>query len=58
MKGVHAKPFLGIEQTGKRVFLRDFDWWRCSNGKIVENLYIFDSLRLALQLGGYDISEI
>ena len=56
--GVNAKPFLGIEQTGKRVFMRDCDWLRWSNGKIVENSCMLDTLHLALQLGRDVISEI
>ena len=56
--GVHAKPFLGIEQTGNRVFMRDFDRWRCSNGKIDENWCMFYTLHLALQLGRDVIGEI
>ena len=56
--GVHAKPFLGIEQTGNRVFMHDFDRWRCSKGKIVENWCMFYTLHLALHLGRDVISEI
>jgi predicted ester cyclase len=56
--GVHVKPFLGIEPTGNRVFMRDCDWWRCSNGKIVENWCMLDTLHLAIQLGRDVISEI
>ena len=56
--GVHVKPFLGIEPTGNRVFMRDCDWWRCSNGKIVENWCMLDTLHLALQLGRDVINEI
>ena len=56
--GVHVKTFLGIEPTGNRVFMRDCDWWRCSNGKIVENWCMLDTLHLALQLGRDVISEV
>lgn len=56
--GVHVKPFLGLEPTGKRVFMRDCDWWRCQNGKIIENWCMLDIPHLLLQLG-YDLfSEI
>lgn len=27
--GVHVKPFMGIAPEGKRIYLRDCDWWRC-----------------------------
>ena len=56
--GFHAKPFLGIEQTGKRVFMRECDWWRCSNEKIGESWCMLDTLHIALQLGRDIISEI
>ena len=56
--GVHVKPFLGIAQTGNRVFMRDFDRWRCSNGKIFENWCMLETLHLALQLGRDIRSEI
>lgn len=56
--GLHVKPFLGIEPTGNRVYMRDCDWWRCKNGKIVENWCMVDTLHLALQLGRDVLSEI
>jgi len=52
--GVHAGPFLGLEPTGKRVFMRDCDWWRCKDGKIVENWCMLDIPHLLMQLG-YDL---
>ena len=56
--GIHVKPFLGIEPTGTRIFMRDCDWWRCTNGKIIENWCMLDTLHLVLQLGRDVISEI
>lgn len=56
--GVHAKPFLGIEPTGNRVFMRDCDWWRCSDGKIIENWCMLDTLHLVKQLGIDVIGEL
>jgi predicted ester cyclase len=53
-----VKPFLGIEPTGTRIFMRDCDWWRCANGKIIENWCMLDTLHLVLQLGRDVISEI
>jgi predicted ester cyclase len=49
--GVHVKPFLGLEPTGKRVFMRDCDWWRCEDGKIIENWCMLDIPHVLLQLG-------
>ena len=56
--GIHVNPFLGIEPTGNRVFMRDCDWWRCSNGKIVENWCMLDTLHLVKQLGIDVIEDI
>lgn len=52
--GVHVKPFLGLEPTGKRVYMRDCDWWRCADGKIIENWCMLDIPHVLLQLG-YDL---
>ncbi len=52
--GIHVKPFLGLEPTNERVFMRDCDWWRCENGKIIENWCMLDIPHLLLQLG-YDL---
>ena len=56
--GVHVKPFMGIGATGKRIYLRDCDWWRCENGKIMENWCMVDTLHLARQLGCDVIAEV
>lgn len=55
--GIHVKPFMGIDATGTRIYLRDCDWWRCENGKIVENWCMVDTLHLAKQLGRDVIAE-
>ncbi|MDG1531545.1 MAG: ester cyclase [Paracoccaceae bacterium] len=52
--GVQVKPFLGLKTTGKRVFMRDCDWWRCEDGKIIENWCMLDIPHVLLQLG-YDL---
>ncbi len=52
--GVQVKPFLGQAPTGKRVFMRDCDWWRCADGKIIENWCMLDIPHVLLQLG-YDL---
>ena len=56
--GIHVKTFLGIEPTGTRIFMRDCDWWRCANGKIIENWCMLDTLHLVQQLGWDVIQEI
>ena len=52
--GIHVGPFLGIEPTGKRVYMRDCDWWRCEDGKIIENWCMLDIPHVLKQLG-YDL---
>ncbi len=52
--GVHVGRFLGLPPTGKRVFMRDCDWWRCADGKIVENWCMLDIPHVLMQLG-YDL---
>lgn len=52
--GVHVRPFLGLEPTGKRVFMRDCDWWRCEGGQIIENWCMLDIPHVLMQLG-YDL---
>ncbi|MCI2401128.1 ester cyclase [Aliiroseovarius subalbicans] len=52
--GVHVRPFLGLAPTGKRVFMRDCDWWRCEDGKIIENWCMLDIPHVLMQLG-YDL---
>lgn len=52
--GVQVKPFLGLPATGKRVYMRDCDWWRCADGKIIENWCMLDIPHVLLQLG-YDL---
>ncbi|MDC0345761.1 ester cyclase [Planktomarina sp.] len=56
--GVHVKPFLGLEATGKRVFMRDCDWWRCEDGKIIENWCMLDIPHVLLQLGFDVFAEV
>ena len=48
--GVQTRSFLGLEPTGKRVFMRDCDWWRCKDGKIVENWCMLDIPHVLMQL--------
>ncbi|MCK0125948.1 ester cyclase [Gelidibacter sp. F2691] len=52
--GIHVGPFLGLAPTGKRVFMRDCDWWRSEDGKIIENWCMLDIPHVLMQLG-YDL---
>ena len=54
LTGIQVKSFLGVEPTQKRVFMRDCNWWRCENGKILENWCMLDIPHVLLQLG-YDL---
>ncbi len=56
--GIQRQPFMGIDTTNTRIYLRDCDWWRCQNGKIMENWCMVDTLHLAKQLGRDVIEEI
>lgn len=56
--GIHVKPFLGLEAAGKRVFMRDCDWWRCEDGKIIENWCMLDIPHVLLQLGFDVFAEV
>ena len=47
-----------ISHTNKRIYMRDCDWWRCKDGKILENWCMVDTLDLVLQLGRDVIAEI
>ena len=48
--GIHVGRFMGIGKTGKRVYMRDCDWWRMQDGKILENWCMVDTLDLAMQM--------
>jgi len=52
--GGFARPLFGIRPTGKRVFLREGDWWRRKDGKIIENGCMLDIAHVLVQLG-YDL---
>ena len=56
LTGVQVKPFLGLPATQKRVFMRDCDWWRCTDGKIIENWCMLDIPHVLMQLG-YDLFD-
>lgn len=54
LTGVQVKPFLGLPATNKRVYMRDCDWWRIEDGKIIENWCMLDIPDVLMQLG-YDL---
>ena len=51
MDGTHTGPWLGIPPDGKRINIRLTTIHRISNGKIVEDWVIVESLGLFQQLG-------
>ena len=56
--GVHIRPFMGIAPNNRRIYMRDCDWWRCKDGKIMENWCMVDTLHLAHQLGRDILAEL
>ena len=56
--GVHIRPFMGITPNNRRIYMRDCDWWRCKDGKIMENWCMVDTLHLAHQLGRDILAEL
>lgn len=50
--GTHTGgDLMGMGATGKAMHLRDFDWYRVENGKIIENWCMIDNIHLLDQLG-------
>ncbi len=50
--GTHTGgDLLGLAATGKTFKLRDYDWYRLEDGKIVENWCFIDNIHLMRQLG-------
>ncbi|MEM7346329.1 MAG: ester cyclase [Chloroflexota bacterium] len=47
----HTGDYLGYAPTGKRLTLRDFDWWRREGDLLVENWVPIDMIHLFYQLG-------
>ncbi len=42
---------MGLAATGKGIKIRDYDWWRIEDGKIIENWCMIDNAHLLKQLG-------
>ena len=50
-EATHRGRFLGIAPTGKRVTIRYMDFWKVSEGRIVDNYVMVDFADVAAQLG-------
>lgn len=52
MRGTHQGPFLGVPATGKTIIAQAVNFYRFSEGKIVEERGQPDLLNLLQQIGG------
>jgi len=52
MTMTHKGPYLGLPATGRALSLRVMDFYRCSQGRIVENWVLLDYGDLYRQMGG------
>jgi hypothetical protein len=50
-EATHSGEFMGIPPTGKRVIIRDMDFWKVGDGKIVDNWVMVDFPFVMQQLG-------
>lgn len=50
-EAIHSGEFMGIAPTGKRVEIRYMDFWKVSDGKIVDNWVMVDFPYVMQQLG-------
>ena len=51
IEGTHSGPFMGIAPTGKRVRIPYMDFWRVSEGRIIDNPVSVDFASVMAQLG-------
>jgi steroid delta-isomerase-like uncharacterized protein len=51
MTGTHRGPFLGVQATGRQVSVIVVDFYRVTDGKIVEETSLIDVFGLLQQLG-------
>ena len=51
MTMTHKGDYLGVKATGRKLTLRVMDFYRCNNGKIMENWVLLDYLDLFNQMG-------
>ncbi|GIT70281.1 MAG: hypothetical protein Ct9H300mP28_00950 [Pseudomonadota bacterium] len=54
--GNTSGKFMGMPRRGKRVEIRYMDFWKVSNGKIVDNWVMVDFPTLCPKLGGAPLS--
>ncbi|MTH95939.1 ester cyclase [Roseibium sp. RKSG952] len=57
MTMTHQGDYLGMKASGKKLTLRVMDFYRCADGKIMENWVLLDYLDLFHQLGRDLITE-
>lgn len=51
IEATHTGPFMGIAPTGRRVVIPYMDFWRVSEGRIVDNPVSVDFAHVLFQLG-------
>lgn len=49
--GTHTGPILGVEATGKPVWLLEFGVWRLVDGLVAEAWFLADEVKLGITLG-------
>ncbi len=49
--GTHGGDYLGVNATGRKITQRVMDFWRCADGRIMENWVFIDIPDLLLQIG-------
>lgn len=47
----HTGEYLGLAPTGRKITIRDFDWWRREGDLLVENWVPIDIVDIFMQLG-------
>jgi len=50
MRMTHTGEYLGVPATGKALTLRVMDFYRCADGRIMENWVFLDCLDMFRQL--------
>lgn len=51
ISGVHSGEFFGVEPTGNRYEVEEFNAYRIEDGEIVEQRFLMDDLQFLRQLG-------
>ena len=51
MTMTHKGDYLGVPATGRKLTLRVMDFYRCGNGRIMENWVLLDYGDLFMQMG-------